>query len=61
VHLYLVQVFNDLIEEGNRWTQIKNKIKQNESLNEEHQKQLWDLLEVFTWHKRQLGQCSVGE
>jgi hypothetical protein len=35
-------------------------------LNEEHKKQLWDLLlgefqEVFTWHKRELGQCFVGE
>jgi hypothetical protein len=34
-------------------------------LNEEQQKQLWDLLEefqkIFTWHKRKLGQCSVGE
>jgi hypothetical protein len=38
VHLYPVQVSNDLIEEGNRWTQIKNKIGLNEPLNEEHQK-----------------------
>jgi hypothetical protein len=34
-------------------------------LNEKQQKQLWDLLEefqeVFSWHKRELGQCSVGK
>jgi len=34
VHLYLIQVFNDLIEGGNRWTQIKNMIRLDESLNE---------------------------
>jgi len=38
VHLYLVQVSHDLIEGGNRWTQIKNKIRLDESLNEEQQK-----------------------
>ncbi len=65
MHLYPVQISDDLIAEGNRWTQIKNKIKLDESWNEEQQKQLWDLLkefqEVFAWHKRELGQCSVGE
>ncbi len=65
VHLYPVQVFNDMIEGGNRWTQIKNKIKLNESLYEEQHKQLQDLLEefqeVFARHKGQLGQCSMGE
>jgi hypothetical protein len=38
VHLYLVYVFDDLIEGGNWWTQIKNKIKLDKSLNEEQQK-----------------------
>jgi hypothetical protein len=61
----MVQVSNDLIEGGNRWTQIKNKIRLDESLNEEQQKQLWDILEefreVFAWHKGELGQCSIGE
>jgi hypothetical protein len=47
VHLYPVQVSNDLIEEGNTWTQIKNMIRLDESLNEEQHKQLWDLLEEF--------------
>jgi hypothetical protein len=47
VHLYIVQIINDLIEEGSRWTQIKNKIKLDESLNEEQQKQSWDLLKEF--------------
>jgi hypothetical protein len=62
VHLYLVQVSVDLIEGGNRWTQIRNKIRLDESLNEEQQKQLWDLLEeVFAWHKGELGQCFMGE
>ncbi len=35
VHLYPVQIFDDLIEEGSRWTQIKNKIRLDESLHEE--------------------------
>ncbi len=43
VHLYPIQISNDLIEEGNRRTQIKNRIRLDESLNEEQQKQLWDL------------------
>ncbi len=47
------------------WTQIKNMIRLDESLNEKQQKQLWDLLEkfqkVFTWHKWELGQCFLGE
>ncbi len=65
VHLYPMQISNDLIEEGNRWTQIKNRIKLDESLIEKQHKQLWDLLkefqEVFAWHKGKLGQCSMGE
>ncbi len=56
---------NDLIEEVSRWTQIKSRVRLDESLNEEQQKQLWDLLEefqeVFAWHKRELGQCFVEE
>jgi hypothetical protein len=47
VHLYQVQVFDDLIEGGNRWTQIKNMIRLDESLNEKQHKQLWDILEEF--------------
>ncbi len=35
VHLYPIQISNDLIEEGNRRTQIKNRIRLDESLNEE--------------------------
>ncbi len=65
VHFYLVQVFDDLIERSDRWTQMKNMIRLNESLNEEQQNQLWDLLEefqeMFTWHKGELGQCYVRE
>jgi hypothetical protein len=64
VQLYPVQVSNDLIEGDNRWAQIKIKIRLDESLNEEQQKKLWDLLEefheVFAWHKKELGQCFVG-
>jgi hypothetical protein len=37
VHLHLIQVSNDLIEGGNRWTQIKNMIRLDESLNEKQQ------------------------
>ncbi len=47
VHLYPVQVSDDLIVGGNRWTQIKNNIRLDESLNEEQQKQLWDIMEEF--------------
>jgi len=65
VHLHVVEIFDDLIEEGSRWTQIKSRVTLDESLNEEQQKQLWDLLEefdeVFAWHKGVLGQCYVGE
>lgn len=35
VHLYLVQIFDDRIEGGNKWVQIKTWIKLNEYLNEE--------------------------
>jgi len=35
VHLYLVHVSDDLLEGGNGWTQIKNMIRLDESLNEE--------------------------
>ncbi len=58
-------MFNDLIKEDNTWTQIKSRVRLDESLNEEQQKQLWDLpkeyQEVFAWHKGELGQCFVGE
>ncbi len=33
-HLYLVQMTNDLIEEDSRWTQIKSRVRLDESLNE---------------------------
>jgi hypothetical protein len=46
-HLYPVQVFDDLIEGGDRWTQIKNKIRLDKSLNEKQQNQLWGLLEKW--------------
>jgi len=65
VHLYPVHVSDDLIKGGDRWTQIKNRIRLNKYLNEEQHNQLWDMLEelqgMFAWHKRELGQCSIGE
>jgi hypothetical protein len=65
VHLYLVQIFNNRTEGGNKWAQIKTKIRLDDYLNEEQHKQLWDLLEefqmVFAWQKRELGHCSVGK
>ncbi len=61
VHLYPIQIFDDPIKKGSRWTQINNKIRLDESLNEEQQKQLWDLLEEFAWHKGKLWQCFIGE
>ncbi len=45
VHLY--PVYDDLIKGGNMWTQIKNKTRLDESLNEKQQKKLWDLVENF--------------
>jgi hypothetical protein len=47
VHLYPVQIIDDLVEEDNRWNQIKSRVRLDESLNEKHQKQLWDLLKEF--------------
>jgi hypothetical protein len=59
IHLYHVQMIDDLAIEDGRWAQIKAKIKFDESLNEEQRKQLWELLEeyqgVFAWHKGKLG------
>jgi hypothetical protein len=41
------------------------KIKLDESLDKQHRTQLWALLEefhiIFTWHKGELGHCSMGE
>lgn len=45
VHLYHVQIDEELIIEGGRWDQIKGKIKLDESLDERQKTQLWDLLE----------------
>jgi hypothetical protein len=47
VHLYPVHVYNDMIEEASKWTQIRNRIRLDESLNEKQHKQLWDFLEEF--------------
>jgi hypothetical protein len=33
-HLYPIQISDDLIEEGSRWTQIKSRVRLDESLNE---------------------------
>ncbi len=38
VCLYPIQISNDLIKEGKRWTQIKNEIRLDESLSEKQQK-----------------------
>ncbi len=34
-HLYPIQICDDLIEEDSRWTQIKSRVRLDESLNEE--------------------------
>jgi hypothetical protein len=47
IHLYHVQMIDDLAIEDGRWAQIKAKIKFDESLNEEQRKQLWELLEEY--------------
>jgi hypothetical protein len=38
VHLYLVQLINDLAREDDRWSQIKTKIRLDESLDKIQQK-----------------------
>jgi hypothetical protein len=47
VHLYHVQVDDELTIEGGRRDQIKGKIRLDESLDEGQKTQLWDLLEEF--------------
>jgi hypothetical protein len=55
VHLYHVQVDDELAIKGRKWDQIFKKSKLDESLDEGHRTQLWALLEefhrIFTWHK----------
>lgn len=46
LHLYPFQMTNDLTL-GGRCVQIKAKMRLDESLNEEHRKQLWELLEEY--------------
>lgn len=47
------------------WDQIKILIKDDLDLDQEKAKRFWQVLEnyvdVFTWHKRELGCCVVGE
>jgi hypothetical protein len=55
-----------VVPSGNeRWDEIKNKIKFDQALDENHVKELWTLLEdckdVFVWHKGELGCCTIGE
>jgi hypothetical protein len=38
VHLHVVEISDDLIEEGSSWTQIKSRVTLDESLNEKQQK-----------------------
>jgi hypothetical protein len=52
-------------EVGNRWREVSQRIKIDSGLDEEGQRQLWDVLEryqdVFAWNKGELGCCTVGE
>ncbi len=48
-----------------RWDEIQSGIKFDQPLNENQAEELWILLEdfkdVFAWHKRELGCCTIGE
>jgi hypothetical protein len=50
---------------GNRWREVSQRIRIDSGLDEEGQRQLWDVLEryqdVFAWNKGELGCCTVGE
>ncbi len=52
-------------EMGTRWREICQRIRIDDSLDEEGQQQLWKILEryqdVFVWNKGELGCCTVGE
>jgi hypothetical protein len=52
-------------EVGNRWREVSQRIRIDSGLDEEGQRQLWDVLEryqdVFAWNKGELGCCTVGE
>ncbi len=51
--------------DDNKWVKIKSKIKVDFDLKQEKTKQLWSLLDqflnIFAWHKRELGCCKHGE
>jgi hypothetical protein len=48
-----------------RWIEIKYKIQLGSSLKEEQTREIWYILEelqdIFTWHKGELGHCTIGE
>ncbi len=48
-----------------RWDEIRNNIKFDQAFGENQVEGLWILLEdfkdVFVWHKRELGYCTIGE
>ncbi len=52
-------------EMGTRWSEICQRIRIDNSLDEGEQQQLWKVLEqyqdVFAWNKGELGCCTVGE
>ncbi len=52
-------------EMGNRWREVSQRIRIDSGLDEEGQRQLWDVLEqyqdVFAWNKGELGCCTMGE
>jgi hypothetical protein len=59
------QTFQVLDKKTNRWAEIKSKIRVDLDIRSNKTKQLWELLDqfidVFTWHKRELSYCIIGE
>ncbi len=48
-----------------RWEQISQRIQIDSDLGEERKQQLWKMIgsyqDVFTWNKKELGCCTIGE
>ncbi len=68
--LNLVHLNHESMQQGvpsrdERWDEIQNKIKFDQAFGENWAKGLWTLLEdfkdVFVWHKKELGCCTIRE
>ncbi len=59
-----IEIELDIVSEG-RWDQIKKSIKMDLDFDQDKTNTLWQVLEsyvdVFAWHKWELGWCMVCE